>query len=453
MQPSKCYYECVAKYMTKVYLFGAVVLAALSFFITISWFVPLIDEDFSLTPGSVGFSEIISRCVDQYLQWNARIGDDLSIVISTIPVKIYNVLHGIVIVLFCILLVLFVKIVSNSSLRRISLADTSVFILSTLMLLFMIPAPNEVLFWRTGAANYFYPLVVILLLAIPVSLLVFRNIDIFKLKKNIAWKILITIGLLVLGILAGHSNENVAPVIVLVLLVCILSRWVKVKRIDWWLVMLLFVTAICTYLLLFGPSTQYRIQYYSMINESDVSYISNISANFIDAMSTYIKFALLPILLILSTLPVLKLHKKKVLIVLIASLFFALISVFILMASPYNIPRAFLFASVVSFLPILVWVNCLPKIHSKLILGLCITAAFISSPSIVSEIRGMANFSREKNSQIQSVDHQLKSSNQAYILNLSSHQSRFVYVGVPQQEANRLPEYFNKKEAVVTVKD
>lgn len=145
-----------------------------SFIFIINCLTPLMGEDLSLAAYSPfdhinGFEQcflaMIHRIETQFCGWNARIGEQISIVFSCFPKVIFNILNTAISCVFGILIFSW----TYKELPNFHLALHLKRILSIFLMIFLLqPAMGEIFFWRTGSTNYLWALVILLIAAMPI---------------------------------------------------------------------------------------------------------------------------------------------------------------------------------------------------------------------------------------------------------------------------------------------
>lgn len=208
---SKLLFSQLIAFMRRVDLLYFVVLGILFFVIfRANILVPLVNEDFDLNASGKTITQLFNACAHQYLGWNARVGDILSLILSIIPIDIYNMLNAIITLFFILIIVYISKIPLN---RVSKIARVNAVIVTFLLLIFLVYRPGEVFLWRTGSANYLYPALFVLLFIIPWVHLFFNRRDIFSEIKTRLTRNVISLLYIATGIVIGHANENSSPVI------------------------------------------------------------------------------------------------------------------------------------------------------------------------------------------------------------------------------------------------
>lgn len=418
-------------------------LLLLTYLVIFSYFVPIIDEDFKLYAYGKTFSEVVQSCVLQYLTWNARIGDILSILLSTLPRQVYNIFNGICIFGFFLLLIFIAKIVTNRS--KLSTVTWAVGVLLLfLALVFYLPMPNEVFFWRTGAANYFYPAMLTILYSIPLL----RYIITTRTIKHP----MLAVPYILLGVVVGHSNENVAPVLFAFFAFWVVRKFFTEKRLDIVFASSTVSILVGACLLLFGPSTQHRLDFYGKLH-GNPSMIENILINIGPVAYDY-ALLLIPSLL-LSTLLIYtqkdNILRKKMWLVSFFSYSVSVGSVFILLCAPYYTPRAMFFSAVILLIPVIANVVLIKKEVVTVVFAILLTLLLLAAPLLAHQLVSERQLSHNKQNLIDSIEQQLHLSSKAVYTPIIITNSRLIYNGYPRQEAARIPRFFGYPDNSITV--
>lgn len=180
---------------------------------------PLIMDDYNYTFGLNGrISSIKDILIYQkwfYLNWGGRNVAHFIAQFFLMNNKIlFNVLNTIVFTAMVYLI--------SSFANKKTKFDAMYFCLAFLGLWFLTPAYGQAFLWLTGSANYLWTSTIVLLF-----LKIFISIDIDK-KQNI-WKI---IGISVLGLIAGWTNENTGAGLVAMLVVLLFIQYLEKKKIN-----------------------------------------------------------------------------------------------------------------------------------------------------------------------------------------------------------------------------
>jgi len=420
--------------------------AALSVFtytVLLSYFVPLIDEDFSLYAHGKPIADVIAQCISQYTQWNARIGDVLSILFSTLPQAFYNILNGLCICGFLLLLVYVAKVITAKTRVDIFSWATLVIILF-LALVFYIPAPNEVFFWRTGAANYFYPTLFSLLYTLPLLRYVISS-------RNIKSPIVAILYVLA-GVVVGHSNENVAPVVFAFFAFWVVLMYFRQKRLSITLLSSTIALLVGVCLLLFGPSTQHRIEFYSQLYGSS-SVLQNITHNLIPVLTDY-WVLIIPSVVMTALLAHYQYDlasRKKLYLISLLSYTVSVVSVFILLCAPYYTSRALFFSAVILLIPVIASLVGLPRRFMPALFAIFLALLLMATPLLFDQLVAARRVSHEKSQLIQSVEEQLTSSSRAVVKPVVVEEPFLIYNGYPPQEVTRMAHFFHYPEGSIKI--
>ena len=221
---------------------------------------PLMGEDYVLSVYGIYKPKLSSEFINilhnlisgvhSCMQWNVRIGEQISVFFSLFDKSAFNICNSICFFIYLILIFVyaFKRIARNS--KDIMLC----FYIFCIIFLFQ-PCIGESFFWRTGSTNYMWGLTILLLFSVPLVLLYFGDKDILENRGVLVKTIYIF-----MGVLAGLSNENTVICILIIyfLLFC--------KKKCPMYVYFSFITIFLSYMfLLFSPSTVHRKQVYLQI--------------------------------------------------------------------------------------------------------------------------------------------------------------------------------------------
>ena len=227
------------------------------YLLILNYKTPLMGEDYKLmildssitTSFSHWFKSIVSR-INEQLQWNVRLGDQLSIIFLSLNINIFKILNTILQMYFFVLLFFWGNgRLPKSKLDFLSLSVTSV------MFFFICSPFDEIFFWLTGSCNYLWTLCILLSCAIPIRLYLVK-FD-FNIKNNV-----LVFLYCFLCLFAGLTNENTVPfIIALGVFLIIFTKMKKMKTPKW--LCLSTVSYFLGWLYLVGcTSTKNRTQYY-----------------------------------------------------------------------------------------------------------------------------------------------------------------------------------------------
>lgn len=191
--------------------FWTLVLAALLYVALISWWSPLTSDTYhhALTgmEHRFSFSLVWERCVASYMNWNPRIGEYLAFAVATAGKWLFILLNPFVLVVLALLM--FYLAVGRRVNPR-SWADVRLFGLGLLLLFTCTARPGVTLYWLSGATNYSWAAAIWLGFLCLNRGLLEKGKDGEKTEcgKNVwgRWT-----AVLILGFLAGMTNENNIP--------------------------------------------------------------------------------------------------------------------------------------------------------------------------------------------------------------------------------------------------
>jgi hypothetical protein len=233
-----------------------------SFLLVANFKTPLIGEDFALSPPfadryqSLGrqLAHIAGGVASHSIRWSARLGDQLSILFLTFDKTLFNIANCFVFLVFCVL------VLSYATGKLPSLREHATYyslsIVAALVLLLM-PHLGELAFWLNGALVYIWGITILLAFGLPYRLW-FAGDDVFRARTPLVWLFY------VLAILAGATNENTIPSILLFIYgpwIWSLVRKEKASLPTWYFVGGVLLGIGYAYLLL-SPSTEIRQEYY-----------------------------------------------------------------------------------------------------------------------------------------------------------------------------------------------
>lgn len=268
------------KYKALIGLFISSIVFIFGFFLLINFNTPMMGEDYALVGYSPYLKEpelaekillIFKRSVHQTSTFNARIGEQISILFGSFNKMWFNLANSILSLGFIYLMFLYAF---TRKIRLNSKTDFSSVLISFILVILFIPALGEVFFWRTGSCNYLWATSILLLFGLPYRYLLAKK-NILENKKVLP--ILHTI----LGFLAGFTNENTV-ISFIVLCTCIILYKIKNnERIYLWMYTGLTALISGFAILITCPSTKIRIELYNKIyNVGEVTlttYLSRVS--------------------------------------------------------------------------------------------------------------------------------------------------------------------------------
>lgn len=287
---------------------------------------PFAGEDFALTRRFVNHDLItrisysIERSSRQIEIWNARLGEQLSILNLSMPPIFFIFIS---IIFFIALSYIVFRILSNDN--NSSLIGTCISIIA----IYAFWPGFEVFFWKTANAGYLQPMVITLSV-----LLVYINCNLFDNIKTKYYYIY-----LVACIFSGLSFENVPVALLVVMsLYCFIKKTISIKRI----IPIIFI--FCGWLaIILAPSTERRKEFYQhALNYKGMS-VDYITTRMTDVVTIFITtswFLLIVSVISLGYLIYTKKTNIKIWLCIIAAV---LVDGSMIM-SPYTEARAFMFS-------------------------------------------------------------------------------------------------------------
>lgn len=241
-------------------IFYSFILLVAGFFLYINLKMPLVGEDFTMQPWGYNsspsslngkISAIFHTVYYSAILWSPRIGEALSTITSAFPKILFDVVNTILIIwLIIILFVLGYGRFPNSN----KYFDIFTIFLIVLLLITLFPLLGQVFFWKTGACNHLWGLILILSFILPFRLNISKKIVIKKIYSLILY--------IILGFFAGLTIENVSAVVLGFLFMYYLISFHK-NTIDRKFIFPLISNAFGVSILLFSPGTVTRRNYYS----------------------------------------------------------------------------------------------------------------------------------------------------------------------------------------------
>lgn len=412
--------------------------------------VPILNEDFDLNATGKNLIELYNSCKNQYLNWNARIGDVLSIILSILPISIYNTLNAVA----TLVLVMVISYIPTISLSENNITRSRIFALVVifLSLIFLVYRPGEVFLWRTGSTNYLHPTILVLIYIIPYLIYLIKRDDVFERIKNRNLRYFLIAIYSLFGIIIGHSNENTSPSVVLFFILSVIFLFINKIKIKSWVICGLLATLLGTALLIFGPSTTHRINVYSEIFGVVPSPLNLFFSNFTKTFLSFFYFAKYIILFFAVSLFFIKKKIKKDYVKECGIYFsFAFISAMILASAPYQEPRAFFISSVLMIMIIAKGVYLLSD-YGKFIFTALLIFVFLSYPFFSKEYGNMKTRYNAQNKRIESVKKSLELEGDIYIAKMPIKSSPLVLVGGTDDEATRMTRYFKLENRKIIIK-
>lgn len=224
-------------------------------FYALNYYTPLYADDYSY---SFSFStdermesihQIIDSQIGHYLNTNGRsITHSLAQLFLLVGDDTFNIIN----VFFFLALLYLIYFHGCGTFREFSLAK---FALIAILLFLSCPAFGQSFLWITGAANYLYGILIILCVLIPYRLQVNNN----TLNYPLIIEIIAAIVYLILGIIAGWTNENTSVALIVIIIGYMVLFRIKSIKIHAWNITGCVGGIIGCVLILSAPGTAKRL--------------------------------------------------------------------------------------------------------------------------------------------------------------------------------------------------
>lgn len=185
-----------------------VTLICFSILLSLNILTPIISDDFAYLyiyneEGRItSIGDIIQSQINHYYLWGGRsVVHFIAQVLLMLPAYIADLLNTLIYFSYIFLIYFHIKGKGKSSL--------SLFILINLAIWFLQPVFGDTILWITGSANYLWGTWLILLFILPYRLYGGK-------QAGISIQAISSLAMLILGILAGWTNENTAAAMLLV---------------------------------------------------------------------------------------------------------------------------------------------------------------------------------------------------------------------------------------------
>lgn len=283
---------------------------------------PLIADDYSYSFGKNGekitnLLDIITSQINHYFTWGGRsVAHSLAQFFLMFPKYIFNLLNSAIYVVLVYLIYLHVKM--NKEDKPLML------LLIHFALWFLIPTFGQTAIWLTGSCNYLWTMTIMLLFLY----LVRKNSNEHSLLKNIA--------ILLLGIIAGWTNENTSFGLITAIIGFMILEKYKHTKISNYQKCALIGNIIGFIILIIAPGNFIRETYF----QDNTPFITKIIQRIIDNTINFVNYCLPLFICIVILISIYMYKNKKInysfIIFLIASFF----TVYSMILSPTFPPRA-----------------------------------------------------------------------------------------------------------------
>ncbi len=166
------------------------------------------------------------------------------------------------------------------------------YLIINLCLWFLLPAFGQNILWLVGACNYLWGATLVLLFLLPIRF----YID----NKTYSNSIFLVIGMFLLGILAGWTNENNSAAMVACVLLFLIYRIYNKQKIAYWHISGFIGALVGFLILILAPGNHVRSEEFA----NDFSFIKNIYNRFLSINNCFVEYltSALIILIIVSIL-------------------------------------------------------------------------------------------------------------------------------------------------------
>ncbi|EMF0285274.1 hypothetical protein KGD03_000026 [Enterococcus hirae] len=214
---------------------------------------PLVHDDYYYFVKTSSIKTILFDEYQQYMTWTGRSVVHIIFRFFTKLPKIYfNVYNSCIFSLLVYQIIMFSSIVKERTTKNVYL---KAFIIFALMWTFT-PAFNNVYLWLAGSVNYLTAMVIML----SFILVYHRYIAESEEQNNSLFK---TIGMLLLGIVAGWCNENTSGgTLFIVIAYTVLSYFYKKKKIEKWMIAGIVGNIVGFLFMVMAPGNDIRATYF-----------------------------------------------------------------------------------------------------------------------------------------------------------------------------------------------
>lgn len=225
-------------------------------FYALNYYTPLFADDysysFSFSTGEriESISQIIDSQIGHYQNTNGRsVTHSLAQLFLLAGDNVFNIIN----VLFFLLLLYLIYLHACGSYKNFSLAKLS---LIAMLIFLSCPAFGQSFLWITGAANYLYGILIILGVLLPYRLQVNADTS----SSHPLLEIIAAIAFLLLGVIAGWTNENTSVAMIVMIVGYIVYYRIKSIRIHAWNITGCVGGIIGCILMLSSPGTASRLE-------------------------------------------------------------------------------------------------------------------------------------------------------------------------------------------------
>lgn len=302
-------------------------------FYILNVYTPLIADDHGYTfilntnQKLASFTDVIVSQVRHYFGWGGRsVAHTIAQYSLLLGKPLFNVTNSIIYLLL-------INLICKHAIGKQKIT-VSLFIFVNLLVFIFTPVFGQVMLWLVGSSNYLWTMVIMLTFALPYRL----YLDDQQTYIGSKW---ICVYLMVMGILAGWTNENTAGAIILLVIIFMILYKLKNIKLPMWCFVGLGSALLGFILLIAAPGNYIRLDYVV----SDMGFFEKMIHRFnslTGQLYSYLHIVIL-FLVVLMLIHRLVNHKK------ISEFFIPTIYVFVSIAagyamilSPFAPPRTFI---------------------------------------------------------------------------------------------------------------
>lgn len=306
-----------------IIILGVIFLA----FLLLNIFTPLLGDDFLYMFYNENriksISEILKSQYGHYFGWGGRcIVHFIAQMFLMFDKSIFNIANSIVFILLIVLIWIYASI--NKKLN----ISTLIFIL--LLIWNFIPVFGQTTLWLTGACNYLWGTVLILLFLLPFRLSLIKEV-------NMKWYQIIPFS--IFGILAGWTNENTSAAM-LFMIGLILIKCFKDKKLKLWHITSFITSIIGFVFMILAPGNFARASDFETVGNKFIVIIKRIFVYTIESKENLLLLiVILAILFIINYIT--NKDKKNIMITTCIFLLGSLAGIYSMVASPIFPERAY----------------------------------------------------------------------------------------------------------------
>ncbi len=210
----------------KTLLWTVAILFCFSVVLFLNVLTPIISDDYVYlfiygdTKPIASVGDIVQSQINHYFLWGGRsVVHFIAQVLLILPSCVADLLNALVYMGYVFLIYYHIKGKGGSSI--------SLFLIINLAIWFFQPVFGDTILWITGAANYLWGTFFILLLLLPFRL--YDESSLSSVKQLVA-----SVGLFILGVIAGWSNENTSGGMILIIILFLFYYRSKAWKVPVW---------------------------------------------------------------------------------------------------------------------------------------------------------------------------------------------------------------------------